>query len=129
MKARWFLAVWLAMSTASAESWQIVYQGEGLAVSIDAGNLNRMGQAVMFRERRVFHPAQIEPTSLRKISEIQYRKLADCSSRQLAVLSQAAFSENSALVGYEAIRTDKARWQPPGTEPDFRALIKVCGAV
>lgn len=128
MKAGLFLAFWLMMATAAAESWRIVYQGGGTTVSFDAASLKWTGQVVMFRERVAFQPAQIDPASLRRISEVQYRKLADCSFRQMALLSRAVFSENSALVGYEAVHVNKARWQAPQTEQDVTTLIAVCGS-
>jgi hypothetical protein len=83
---------------------------------------------VAFRERHVLAVAEVDPESLRRIVEIQYRRLADCRKKRLAVLSQAMFSEQDALVHYEAAKPEKLNWLAPRNEQEIRLYEWVCGA-
>ena len=111
------------------EAWKQVFMDETLVVSVDVASFSRQKQNVIFRERHVLSPPQTDPDSLRKIVEIQYRRMANCVDRKLAVLSRAAFSENNALLQYEAFRVGKAKWIVPRSVLENSLLISVCGAV
>lgn len=117
----------LATGAGAAESWQLVFEDDALGIAIDTGSFSREKQRVIFRERHVLKIPQTDPASLRRISELQYRKIADCSGRQVAVLSRAAFSENSALIRYEAVQASKARWSTPQSDQENRVFVRVCG--
>lgn len=110
------------------EAWKQVFMDETLVVSVDVASFSRQKQSVVFRERHVLSPPQTDPDSLRKIVEIQYRRMANCVDRKLAVLSRTAFSENNALLQYEAFRAGKAKWIVPRSVLENSLLISVCGA-
>lgn len=128
---RWFLLVALLAGNqaCAAEAWRPVFEDERIAVFVDVASFARQGSNVRFRERELMHVAYLDAGSLRRITEVQYRRLANCASRRLALLSRAVFSQNSALVGYEAIRPDKAVWFEPVTQRDAAVLLMVCGQV
>lgn len=125
--AGWLLAV--MMGTAhGGEAWQAVYEDAMVQVAVDTASIRRDGQNVMFRERHVLIAAEVDPESLRRIVEVQYRRLADCHKKRLAVLSQARFSEQDALVHYVASRPEKLNWLPPRSKQEIRLYEWVCGA-
>jgi len=121
------LAGWTAQVCAE-EVWQQVFTDESQVVSVDAASFFRQKQRVVFRERHVLLPPQTDPASLRKIVEVQYRRAVDCAARRLAVLSRAAFSENNALVHYEAVQAGKAGWTVPRSTLENNLLVRACGA-
>ena len=100
-----------------------------LAVFVDTASFVHQKPGIRFREREVFHAPRTDLNSLRKIVEVQYRKLVDCSSMQFAILSRAAFSQNNGLVSYEAIQPEKAIWQKPASQRETSVLLRVCGLV
>lgn len=121
------LAAWASWGW-TAESWQLVAKDAAASVWVDLASLTRQNQHVVFRERHILIAPQIDPESLRKISEIQYRRLADCQGRKLAVLSRAVFTGNIALVQYEAVHPSRAVLYFPQSDQDQRTLVMVCGA-
>ncbi len=130
MNRCFFLAALLAVNQAcAAEAWRPVFEDERFAVFVDVASFARQGSNVRFRERELMRVAYMDAGSLRKIVEVQYRRQANCASRRLAVLSRAFFSQNSALVGYEAIRPEQAIWLEPVTQRDAAVLLTVCGQV
>jgi hypothetical protein len=110
------------------EAWQAVYEDATVRVAVDAASIRREKQTVAFRERHVLAVAEVDPESLRRIVEIQYRRLADCRKKRLAVLSQAMFSEQDALVHYEAAKPEKLNWLAPRTGQEMKIYEWVCGA-
>ena len=121
------LAGWSA-GVCAEEVWQPVFTDETRVVSVDAASFARQKQRVVFRERHVLLPPQTDPESLRKIVEVQYRRVVDCADRRLAVLSRSAFSENNALVHYEAVQVGKANWIVPRSTLENNLLVRACGA-
>lgn len=97
-------------------------------MAVDTASIRRDKQKVMFRERHVLVATEVDAESLRRIVEVQYRRLADCRKKQLAVLSQAKFSEQDALVHYEASRPEKLNWLAPRSEQEIRLYEWACGA-
>ena len=117
------------MGTAQGgEAWQAVFEDATVRVAVDVASLRREKQTVSFRERHALAVSKVDPESLRRIVEVQYRRLADCRKRRLAVLSQAMFSEQDALVHYEASRPGKLNWLAPRNEQEIRLYEWVCGA-
>lgn len=110
------------------EAWQAVYEDAAVRVAVDAASIRREKQTVVFRERHALTVAEVDPESLRRIVEIQYRRLADCGKKRLAVLSRAMFSEQDALVHYEAAKPDRLNWLAPRNEREIRLYEWVCGA-
>jgi hypothetical protein len=110
------------------EAWQQVYEDATIRVAIDSASIRREKQTVTFRERHVLATAEIDPESLRRIVEIQYRRLVDCRKKRLAVLSRAMFSDQDALVHYESSRPGRLNWLAPRNEREIRLYEWVCGA-
>lgn len=110
------------------EAWQAVYEDAKVRVAVDAASIRREKQTVTFRERHALTVAEVDPESLRRIVEVQYRRLADCRKKRLAVLSQAMFSEQDALVHYEAAKPEKLNWLAPRTGQEMKIYEWVCGA-
>ncbi len=102
----------LSQPDALAESWQIVKQTPAEIVSVDADSLRREGRHIWFREKRVELIRQLDPGSLRPIRELQARRIADCDQRTLATVSLSVFSDHDALIDYQALRPQQARWEP-----------------
>jgi hypothetical protein len=118
----------LASGGWAAESWQRVAEDAAASVWVDMASLARQNQQVVFRERHILIAPQVDPESLRKVSEIQYRRLADCKEGKLTVLSRAVFADNNALVQYRAVLDAKASLHPPQSDLDRKVLVTVCGA-
>lgn len=110
------------------EAWQAVYEDATVRVAVDAASIRREKQTVSFRERHALTVAEVDPESLRRIVEIQYRRIVDCRKKRLAELSKAMFSEQDALVHYEAARPEKLNWLAPRNEREARLYEWVCGA-
>jgi hypothetical protein len=109
------------------EAWQLVYEDASLSASIDTANISRQAQMVIFREREILHKPELDPATMRKIQETQYRLQVNCTSRRLRELSRAVFSEQGALMHYEATSPAKAHWEAPQSEKDLKLLEAVCG--
>lgn len=110
------------------EAWQAVFEDATVSVAVDVASLRREKQTVSFRERHALAVSKVDPESLRRIVEVQYRRLADCRKKRLAVLSQAMFSDQDALVHYEASRPGRLNWLAPRNEQEIRLYEWVCGA-
>jgi protoheme ferro-lyase len=132
MKRVWHIAGGLLLSAGmnaaqGGEAWQAVYEDASIRVAVDAASIRREKQTLIFRERHVLATAEIDPESLRRIVEIQYRRLVDCRKKRSAVLSRAMFSDQDALVHYESSRPGKLNWLAPNTEQEIRLYEWACG--
>ncbi len=133
LQMRWgLLAAWLTFAGFSGvalgeENWRTVFENATLRVDVDAASLRGNKILTVFRERHRFSAGETDPDSLRRITEIQVRRQADCRKRRLAVLSRAAFSDQDALVRYEAFHLEKVKWLSPATEWEMRVYETVCG--
>jgi hypothetical protein len=97
----------------------------GEIVTIDLSRLERIAGRVSFHERRVMRGRQLHPGSLRPMREVLSRRVADCSVRRVATLSRAIFSDEDALIEYQATRLGQAIWQP--LSPGDPLLGQLCG--
>lgn len=129
MKACLVMAVLLAIGqpAMAGEAWQPVYEDGLISVAIDAASLSREKQSVVFREREIMLRAAMDPATMRKIQETQYRRQADCAGRRISLLSRAVFSEQGSLIHYEANRPAAANWEMPKTGRELKLLEAVCG--
>jgi hypothetical protein len=114
-----------------AESWHLAYEQLSSRIEIDDQSIARNGTLISWRERQVMYQPVIDENSLRKIREVQWRKLADCQTRQLKVLSHAVFSVDSALVGYDSVRPNQAIGTPfSKLAPSERKTVEaLCGQI
>ncbi len=110
------------------EAWLAIYEDAAVRVAVDAASIRRDKQTVSFRERHAAAVVEVDPESLRRIVEVQYRRVADCRKKRLAVLSQAMFSEQDALVRYEAAHPGRLNWLAPRNEQEIRLYEWACGA-
>ena len=94
-------------------------------VSVETTSLSRDTQRVGFREKRVEFTQQADPNSLRRIREIQERRVADCSKRMIATVSRAVFSDGDTLIDYHALRPQQAEWT--SALPEQAVFDRVCG--
>lgn len=118
----------ITLPVMAGEAWQPLFEDGFVSVAIDAASLDREKQTVTFRQREIMLKPAIDPASMRKIQEIQYRRQADCTGRRLNVLSRTVFSEQGSLMHYEATRPAAANWDAPQSDKDFKLLEVVCGA-
>ena len=121
------LAAWGLVMPAGATggTWRIVAETPGEAVSIDFASLQRKGERVSFRERRVMRGTQTDPNSLRPMREVLSKRMIDCRTRRITTLSRAVFSDDDAMIDHQATRLHQAVWQPVAIEdPVFKPL---CG--
>ena len=119
-------AVWPFLhGVAHAENWQIVFETPAEIISVDVSNIRTDAGRVWFREKRVARTQQLDPNSLRRIREIQQRRIADCSKRLIATVSRAVFADDDALINYQARRPQQAEWTP--ALPDQAEFDRVCG--
>jgi hypothetical protein len=114
-----------------AESWHLAYEQLSSRIEIDDQSIARNGTLISWRERQVMYQPVIDENSLRKIREVQWRKLADCQTRQLKVLSHALFSVENALVGYDSVRPSQAIGTPfSKLAPSERKTVEaLCGQI
>lgn len=110
---------------ALAESWQVVKQTRSEIVSVDTDSLRHEGRYIWFREKRVALIRQLDPGSLRPIRELQARRIADCDQHTLATVSLSVFSDHDALIDYQALRPQQARWEPALL--DREVFERACG--
>lgn len=115
----------LSMAQAG-ESWQTVFEDAAVSVAIDNASIRRQSQIAVFRERRVMLKPEIDQASMRRVQEIQYRRQVDCAGRMLSELSRAVFSEQGALIHYEANLPVQAKWESPQSGKDLKLIEMVC---
>lgn len=117
----------IVLPAMAGEAWQPVYEDGLVSVAIDTASLSREKQSVKFREREIMLKPAIDPATMRRIQEIQYRRQADCTGRRISLLSRTVFSEQNSLIHYEANRPAATSWEPPQTGREFKLLEVVCG--
>lgn len=119
------LAWGLAFPAGANGRWQVMAESPAEVISIELSSLERAAGRVSFRVRHVLRGGQFDANSLRPMREILAKRMVDCRSRRVATLSRAVFSDNDAMIHYQAIRPAQAEWQAmPKDDPLFRL---VCG--
>jgi hypothetical protein len=119
------LAAWLLVMPAGAAdgTWRVVADTAGEAISIDFASLQRKGERISFRERRVMRGAQVDSHSLRPMREVLSKRVIDCRAQRITTLSRAVFSDGDAMIDHQATRLQQAVWQPiPIEDPVFKQL-------
>jgi hypothetical protein len=94
-------------------------------VEIDLSSIETTKGHVSFRERHTLLAGQVDPVSLRPIREELIRQMLDCRRRRIAQLSRAVFSNDDAMISYQAVQPRLARWQPIAQKDPVYALV--CG--
>lgn len=125
MRAGLALVAWLLVMPAGAAdgTWRVVAETPGEVISVDFASLQRKGERVSFRERRVMRGAQVDSNSLRPVREVLSKRVVDCRARRITTLSRAVFSDDDAMIDHQATRLQRAVWQPiPIEDPVFKQL-------
>lgn len=119
------LLLWmLAFSAAANGRWEVVVESPAETIALEVSSLDRVADRVSFRLRQVPRDAQFDASSRRPVREILLKHMVDCRSRRMATLSRAVFSDNDAMINYQAVRPLKAEW---ALMPQDDLLIKrVC---
>ena len=114
----------LVMPAGAADgTWRVVADTPGETILIDFASLQRKGERVSFRERRVMRGTQTDPNSLRPMREVLSKRMVDCRARRITTLSRAVFSDDDAMIDHQATRLQQAVWQPiPIEDPVFKQL-------
>jgi hypothetical protein len=118
-----------ACNSALAETGRLAYELANSRIEVEDSSIERDGTLVSWRERQVMRKPVIDENSLRKVREVQWRKQADCQTKQVKVLSKTVFSVDDALVSYEGIHPDKAAATPFSklATAERRAVEALCG--
>jgi hypothetical protein len=67
----------------------------------------------------------MDSASLRPIREVLVKRMIDCRSRRMAMLSRAVFSDDDALIDHRAVHPRQAEWKP--IDRDDPVFKLVCG--
>lgn len=110
--------------SAQAENWQKVSEDAAQISSIDRDSFRVEAGQIWFREKHVILNQQVDPGSLRRIREIQERRLADCDKKRIATASRAVFGDDDALIVYSAFRSRQRVWM--SAKPDQATFDLVC---
>lgn len=121
------LLIGISPKAQAGEAWQTVFEDASVSVAIDSASIRREKKIAVFRERHILRNQEVDMASLRRIQEIQYRRQADCSRRSLSELSRAVFSEQGALMQYEANHPSQVKWEAPRSGRDIKLIEAVCG--
>ncbi len=109
------------------EAWQFVFEDASVSVAIDSANIRRENQVAIFRERQVLIKPELDQSSLRHVREIQYRRQAHCGQKTLSELSRAVFSDEGALIHYQARNPAQAKGEAAQSGREVKLIEAVCG--
>jgi hypothetical protein len=119
------VALAMAMPAWASGSWQVVMDTPAEVVAIDLSSFQAGPAHVSFRERRTLRGGQIDPGSLRPIREVLIKQMLDCRGRRTAMVSRAVFSDDDAMISYQAVQPRLAQWQSIAKDDPVYRLV--CG--
>lgn len=120
------MLVWmLALPAWSNGQWQVMTETPAETTSIELSSLERGGDHASFRVRHALRDGRVDPGSQRPMREILTKRRVDCRSRRVATLSRAVFSDNDAMINYQAVHPGKAEWQAMTLDDPLFKLV--CG--
>ena len=126
MRVVFGVLVWaLAFPVWASGQWRAISETPAETISVELGSLERGADRVSFRVRHTLRDGQVDPSSRRPMREILLKRVADCRSRRVATLSRAVFSDNDAMINYEAVRPAQAEWLPVTQQDPLFNLV--CG--
>jgi hypothetical protein len=115
----------LSMPVWAGGKWQVVSETPAETISVELSSLERSASRVSFRVRHTLRDGQIDPGSRRPVREILVKRMVDCSTRRVATLSRAVFSNDDAMINYQATRMAQAEWQAmPKQDPLFNRVCE-----
>lgn len=110
----------------AGEAWQPVFEDASVSVAVDSSSIRREGRLAVFRERMVLLKPELDQASMRPVKEVQHRRQIDCVGHVLSDLSRVVFSDQGALLHYEASRPSAVKWDAPKSDKDFKLIEVVC---
>ncbi|MDP1864246.1 MAG: hypothetical protein Q8K52_10110 [Thiobacillus sp.] len=117
----------LACPVVAYGQWQVMAESPSETTSIELSSIARTAHRVSFRVRHALRGGQMDLSTQRPMREILARRMVDCRSRRVATLSRAVFSDNDALIHYQASQPAKAEWAAmTADDPLFKLL---CGTL
>ena len=117
------LACVMAMPAWANGPWQVVIDTPAERVAIDLSSIQASNDHVSFRERHTLRAGQTDPGSLRAMREVLIKQMMDCRGRRIALLSRAVFSDDDAMISYQAVQPRLAKWQPLAQDNPVYRLV------
>ena len=115
----------LAFPVWAGGQWRVVSDTPAETISVELSSLERGADRVSFRLRHALRDGQVDQSSRRPVREILAKRMVDCSTRRVATLSRAVFSNDDAMINYQAVRMAQAEWQAmPKDDPLFKLVCK-----
>lgn len=115
----------LALPAWANGRWQVMAVSPVEIISVELTSLERGVDFVSFRVRHALSDGKIDPSSQRPVREILAKHMVDCRSGRVATLSRAVFSDNDAMINYQAVLPIKAEWQAMTLDDPLFKLV--CG--
>lgn len=104
-------------------SWQVVRETPEERVAVGFSGKQAGSSRVSFHEWHTLRAGQTDPGSLRPIREVLISQLMDCRGRRTALLSRAVFSDDDAMISYQASLPRLAKWQPIAEDDPVYRLV------
>lgn len=120
--AGWLVGVLTLPAWANGQ-WHVMSETPAETISIELSSLERGDGRANFRVRHALRAGQVDPGSQRPMREILIKRRVDCRSRRVATLSRAVFSDNDAMISYQAVRPLKAEWQAIALDDPLFKLV------
>ena len=121
------LACALACPAVANGRWQVIAESPSETTSLELSSIERTAHRVRFRVRHALREGQIDLNTQRPMREILLKRMVDCRSRRVATLSRAVFSDNDALINYQAAQPAKAEWTAMTADDPLFTLV--CGTL
>lgn len=117
----------LACPAVANGRWQVMAESTSETTSIELSSIERAANRVSFRVRHALRDGQLDPNTQRPMREILAKRMVDCRNRRVATLSRAVFSDNDALIQYQAVHPAKAEWMAMTADDPLFKLV--CGTL
>ncbi|MBT9591099.1 MAG: hypothetical protein IV089_09345 [Thiobacillus sp.] len=115
----------LACPAVANGQWQVMTESPSETLSIELSSIARAANRVSFRVRHALRDGQVDPNTQRPMREILAKRMVDCRTRRVATLSRAVFSDNDALIDYQAVRPVQAEWMAmTADDPLFKLVCR-----
>jgi hypothetical protein len=119
------IACVMAMPAWANGPWQVVRDTPAEVIAIDLSSIQTSPSHVGFRERHTLRGGQTDPGSMRPMREVLVKQMIDCRGRRIALLSRAVFSDDDAMINYQAVQPRLAQWHPIAKDDPVYGLV--CG--
>jgi len=117
----------LAYPAVANGQWQVMAVTPSETTSIELSSIARVANRVSFRVRHSLRDGQMDLITQRPMREILTKRMVDCHTRRVATLSRAVFSDNDALINYQAAQPVKAEWAAMTADDPLFKLV--CGTL